>query len=1313
MRKGIRILSFFLAYVIVFSSFNTDVYGMDSVSMNYLDLEETLCDKEPIKETATLSGNGISNDNGVIPFKVVELDWADLEGNIYDVEELYDSTEYPISTASDSYGEFWDDYTSYYIYNQLNEDEQKLWVAMEILYTGYLENEKNLTSGYTEYIKVSTNKFNVNKLYKLANLFKYCHPQYYYLMSGYSCSTSGSSIGFAFMVYDAFEKGTDRKIATNIIKEKLKEWEQIIDASATKEEKVKVIHDLICNMVDYNHEVLEDNFINEQEEEMYFTQSAYSVFCTTKTVCAGYTQAFMWLCNGADIECFGVTSPGHAWNKVKVDGNWYNVDCTWDDGGSGGNIRYSYYLKNDTNINHIGSHNEDVEWEPYLPQCTLDSGSEDSVAKSLPLIMQQVEQPIITINKKSNTYTVEISCATEGAIIYYTLDGRSPSEGNSKCYIYQQPFKVNVDEVIKAIGVCNEYRDSEIAIKNCGAAVTVKFVTGTEQVLKDVDYEKQSFIREPILENRPGYTFDGWYTSNKIQDETTKWDFQTDFVKEKMTLYAKWIPNTYRITFQPYKGMITVNDWEVVFEQPYGKLPIPVLEGYTFLGWYASEEATELITEEVVYQIADDSVLFAKYEANKYVITFDANGGRTDIAEKEVDYECNYGELPVPVLVDSEFLGWFTQKQGGSRILEDMMFVLLEDQTLYAQWKHEKSTEIPQVSIPAGTEVEAGTRVLLTSQTRGAKIYYTTDSEIGMNLTTENGILYEDAVRVEQNVTIYALAVKENYNNSSIMIADYTVKDTSGDWGDVSENDCKEIGITMPAEIPQGIWMTGTKSYDYSGTSMVFPQLRVFHHKTLLKEKTDYTVKYKINKKQGTVTVSITGKGNYSGSVAFHQDFYDETVIGKMKLQKIGKQVYTGKEIVPTIVLMNGKQILVEGEHFITEYENNVQAGTATVRIIGKRENGYVGTRVAQFQIEGISMKKVTINQLQPIVEYTGQDTGICGYELTYTDENGRLVSLKEGTDYETSYKNHHKAGMATIIFKGLGGYTGSVKKNYKITGYDLNGNKIKVLSIPEQKYTKNGATPKPTVIYQGESGDILLEEGKDYTLKYSNHKALPNISNAKIPNVTIVGKNGFRNKISIPFTIVKGQLSDVQMSVGDVVYRKKANICKPVLALTDVNGKKLQAGTDYNKVLDYYYASDVEVSQIIGKKTIYIVRKAGEKVQKKDIIPMGTKLSVVVSGIKNYEGTQKADFYFVMANISKASIKVSSQIYTGKNVEPDKNALVVKVSGKALAKTDYEIIEYSNNVKKGTAKITIEGRGNYSGRKTVNFKINTKSIKP
>lgn len=132
----------------------------------------------------------------------------------------------------------------------------------------------------------------------------------------------------------------------------------IINSSMTDFEKVLAIHDWLTFNVDYDYTNYKNGTIPTT------SYSALGVFQTKKAVCQGYALAFKLLAETAGLEVTYVTGTanngtgngyeGHAWNQVKVNGVWYNIDVTWDDpigsGDHSGN-GYSYFLISDAQIN--------------------------------------------------------------------------------------------------------------------------------------------------------------------------------------------------------------------------------------------------------------------------------------------------------------------------------------------------------------------------------------------------------------------------------------------------------------------------------------------------------------------------------------------------------------------------------------------------------------------------------------------------------------------------------------------------------------------------------------------------------------------------------------------------------------------------------------------------------------------------------------------------------------------------------------------------------------------------------------------------
>lgn len=145
-----------------------------------------------------------------------------------------------------------------------------------------------------------------------------------------------------------------------------------------------------------------------------------------------------------------------------------------------------------------------------------------------------------------------------------------------------------------------------------------------------------------------------------------------------------------------------------------------------------------------------------------------------------------------------------------------------------------------------------------------------------------------------------------------------------------------------------------------------------------------------------------------------------------------------------------------------------------------------------------------------------------------------------------------------------------------------------------------------------------------------------------------------------------------------------------------------MTVGKDYEKEFVYTYTANTTLAD-------GTVRPAGSVIQAADILPAGTFVTVTAKGMGNYTGEASCTYRIVQADISKAKGKIAAQIYTGKAIEPGKSDITLKVGKTTLAPTDYEIVSYSNNVKKGTATVVVKGVGNYGGTCTIKFKIKSK----
>ena len=306
-------------------------------------------------------------------------------------------------------------------------------------------------------------------------------------------------------------------------------------------------------------------------------------------------------------------------------------------------------------------------------------------------------------------------------------------------------------------------------------------------------------------------------------------------------------------------------------------------------------------------------------------------------------------------------------------------------------------------------------------------------------------------------------------------------------------------------------------------------------------------------------------------------------------------------------------------------------------------------------------------------------------------------MQLTEGTDFEVTFTKNLNVGTAKMTLKGKGAYTGTLTKSFKIKAYALSEKSAGITAVfangsTVQCYEKGGAKPKVTVKF----GDAELTEGTDYTLSYANNTSLTPKA-GKTPTVTIKGKGNFTGSRELTFTLAKQDISIVNIKAADVTANNKAGKFYSTPVLTDANGKKLKAGTDYSKT--YTYRDE-----------------DGNLLSKKDKAEAGSVITVTVTGKGNYEGEISTTYRIIKKGNSLSSAKVTMKkkyYYTGENILLTKDDLVVKVGGKTLTADQYEIVEssYQDNLKKGTAKVTLKGKGEYGGTKTISFKIYSQTM--
>ena len=88
--------------------------------------------------------------------------------------------------------------------------------------------------------------------------------------------------------------------------------------------KIKKIHDFVCDTIQYD-------YINVSNTDYKYQFTTYGALFKGRAVCQGYATLFYRLCREVGIPVRVITSSNHAWNIVKLNDKYYNIDCTWDD----------------------------------------------------------------------------------------------------------------------------------------------------------------------------------------------------------------------------------------------------------------------------------------------------------------------------------------------------------------------------------------------------------------------------------------------------------------------------------------------------------------------------------------------------------------------------------------------------------------------------------------------------------------------------------------------------------------------------------------------------------------------------------------------------------------------------------------------------------------------------------------------------------------------------------------------------------------------------------------------------------------------
>ena len=267
--------------------------------------------------------------------------------------------------------------------------------------------------------------------------------------------------------------------------------------------------------------------------------------------------------------------------------------------------------------------------------------------------------------------------------------------------------------------------------------------------------EKAVLPAEPTLK---GHTFAFWYLGDD-EENATAYDFDTP-VTGDITLTAKWNINKYTVTFNSYGGTPVPPAQEVEYGLTATKPDDPTLKGHTFAFWYLGEDEENATAYDFDTPVTGDITLTAKWNINKYTVTFNSYGGTPVPPAQEVEYGLTATKPDDPTLKGYTFAFWYLGDDEQNATAYDFNTPVTENITLTAKWNINKYTvtfnSYGGTPVPPAQEVEYGLTATEPA-TAPTKTGYTFD---GWYLGDEK---YDFSDAVEQNITLYANWEKNIY----------------------------------------------------------------------------------------------------------------------------------------------------------------------------------------------------------------------------------------------------------------------------------------------------------------------------------------------------------------------------------------------------------------------------------------------------------------------------------------------------------------------------------------------------------------------
>lgn len=312
------------------------------------------------------------------------------------------------------------------------------------------------------------------------------------------------------------------------------------------------------------------------------------------------------------------------------------------------------------------------------------------------------------------------------------------------------------------------------------------------------NHYKPHFSQGKISETVPtstGMTFIEWNTK---EDGTGTVYHPGDVYNnnEPLYLFAQWDREKYNITYDANGGSgapsTQIKEYKIDLKLSSTR---PYKAGYTFMGW--SDGKGTVYKPSEVYTKNQPASLSAKWTANTYTVVFDYLEGSYEARQKAVTYDSTYGTLPESSKAGYNFLGWYTEIDGGVKINSADRVKITSDIILYARWERKiydvafasDGTNVPEMQKKShGNDLKL-TEKIPTNEGYDFVEWNTSADGTGLGFAS-GGIYYKD-----EPITLYAIW----------KTAEYTVSYDANGGSNAPEQQTKLYGesIAISADAPE------------------------------------------------------------------------------------------------------------------------------------------------------------------------------------------------------------------------------------------------------------------------------------------------------------------------------------------------------------------------------------------------------------------------------------------------------------------------------------------------------------------------------